>query len=89
MKLLYNYQHGLDWNKVKDFEFEIQTKLSLFSLNSLQLHVGGSIDTLHVTSSPSIPTTSVNHTTAQNLEGIPVAREFPDDSLGMPPYQDV
>jgi hypothetical protein len=40
-----------------------------------------------------VATPSVHHTTAQNLEDIPVACEFPDvfseDLLGMPPDQDV
>jgi hypothetical protein len=40
-----------------------------------------------------VETPSVHHTTAQNLEDIPVACEFPDvfleDLLGMPPDQDV
>jgi hypothetical protein len=40
-----------------------------------------------------VATPSVHHTTAQNLEDIPVAYEFPDifpeDLLGMPPDRDV
>jgi hypothetical protein len=42
---------------------------------------------------PSIPTVSVQHTTAKNLEDIPIVREFPDvfpeDLPGLPPDQDV
>jgi hypothetical protein len=44
-------------------------------------------------SSSATATPWVQHTTAQNLEDIPVAREFPnvflDDLLGMPPDRDV
>jgi hypothetical protein len=42
---------------------------------------------------PTIKHSSVHHTTAHNLEYIPIAREFPDvfpdDLIGMPPDQDV
>jgi hypothetical protein len=42
---------------------------------------------------PPVTTASVHHTTAQNLEGILIAREFPDvfldDLSSMPPDQDV
>jgi hypothetical protein len=42
---------------------------------------------------PSVPTVSVQHTTAKNLEDIPIVREFPDvfpeDLPGLPPDQDV
>jgi hypothetical protein len=49
----------------------------------------------HVLQLSSIPvaTPSVHHTTAQNVEDIPVACEFldvfPEDLLGMPPDRDV
>jgi hypothetical protein len=43
--------------------------------------------------SPSVATSSVHHTTSQNMEGIPVACEFadvfPKDLSGMPLDQDV
>jgi hypothetical protein len=43
--------------------------------------------------SPTSITSTLHHTTAQNLEDIPVACEFPDvfleDLLGMPPDRDV
>jgi hypothetical protein len=43
--------------------------------------------------SPSVATSSVHHTTAQNLEDIPVTCEFPDvlpeDLLGIPTDQNV
>jgi hypothetical protein len=48
--------------------------------------------TLQLASTP-VPTASVHHTVAQNLEDIPVAYEFPDvfaeDLSGMPPDRDV
>jgi hypothetical protein len=59
----------------------VQLDSSLYGTQVLQLSV--------------IPmaTPSVHHTTAQNLEDIPVACEFPDvfpeDLPGMPPDQDV
>jgi hypothetical protein len=42
---------------------------------------------------PATKHSSIHHTTTQNLEDIPIAREFldvfSDDLLGMPPDQDV
>ncbi len=50
------------------------------------------IDVLQLSSS-FVPTPSVHHTAAQNLEDIPVACEFPDvfpkDLPGIPPDRDV
>jgi hypothetical protein len=59
----------------------VQLDSSLYGTQVLQLSV------------ISVATPSVHHTTAQNLEDIPVACEFPDifleDLPGMPPDQDV
>jgi hypothetical protein len=59
----------------------VQLESSLYGTQVLQLSV------------IPVATPSVHHTTAQNLEDIPVACEFPDvfpeDLLGMPPDRDV
>jgi hypothetical protein len=46
MDFLYKCQYGLVRNNGKDFEFEIQTKPSLYSLNSLQIWVDDTVYTL-------------------------------------------
>jgi hypothetical protein len=77
---------GMDW--MRGYKALLDTVTRVVQLDS-------SIYGTHVLQLSSIPvaTPSVHHTTAQNVEDIPVACEFldvfPEDLLGMPPDRDV
>jgi hypothetical protein len=77
---------GMGWMKVHK---------SLLDIAARTIHLDSPVHgltTLQLTL-PSVPITSIHHTTAKNLEDISVVREFPDvfleDLLGLPPDRDV
>jgi hypothetical protein len=77
---------GMGWMKARQ---------ALLDTVARVVHLDSPIHGIHVLqlSSTSVANPSVHHTTAQNLEDIPVASVFPDifpeDLLDMPPDQDV